>query len=394
MLPPADQCEDEWLKFLQYIGRRLNRQGVLLPTSDLHSLLVSRHAESLRPYFRFVVPEMGRLMRIVNKRWQYEDAAAAGIAIPQVHFPESVADAARLRGTCPTPACSSLMNLIPRKKLGGKLVVVHSGGELVERYESITAMKVALMIQELIRGPETDLVTHMAFWDADGCERAWLTTRKLRQSPPSFGDGCLQITADIPEVPELSRKLLRALCYTGFVGVEFKYDARDNTHRLIEINPRTMLGNQLAITAGIDLPWIGYQYLTGAESIPPEPFRRGVKWVNEEGDIQTFLALWKAGQINPSQWLDSLRGVESESGSGPGTIRCLCLRGSGASCGGSSRCSCRSLADGTLSPSRAESARPFSPKRTQPRCDEPRSWRCAGVWHDRIGNSPACRQAP
>ena len=75
------------------------------------------------------------------------------------------------------------------------------------------------MVQQIIPGGDRALVGYLAFWDG-GREIAWLTKRKLRQNPPGFGDGSLQVSAELPEVAELSRRLLRALDYRGFVGVD------------------------------------------------------------------------------------------------------------------------------------------------------------------------------
>jgi predicted ATP-grasp superfamily ATP-dependent carboligase len=121
------------------------------------------------------------------------------------------------------------------------------------------------------------------------------------------------VTVEAPEVAELSRRLLAAFDYQGFVGVEFKRDVRDGTYRLMEINPRTVSGNQLAISAGVDFPWIGYRYLTEADTdgLANSAFKVGVKYVNEEWDFKAFLALRRRGELTARRWIDSLRGAEA-----------------------------------------------------------------------------------
>ncbi len=313
MLPPADSCEAEWLTFLELLSSCLPQPGVLFPTSDLHNLLISRNRDALERSFRFLIPDPQPLERIINKRSQYEAARAARIHIPDVRFPESIEELRHLATDLPYPCIlkpyysHSARTRMDKKKV----LVVYSKAELLSAFERITQLDVPLMIQEIIPGEDSALFGYLAFWDSQGRERAWLTKRKLRQYPPGFGDGSLQITVDAPEVAELSRRLLRAFDYRGFVGVEFKLDSRDGTYRLMEINPRTVSGNQLGISAGIDFPWIGYQYLTGTE---PEavPFRPNVKYVNEEWDIQSFLALRRSGDITLGRWLDSLRGAQAK----------------------------------------------------------------------------------
>ena len=127
------------------------------------------------------------------------------------------------------------------------------------------------MVQEIVPGDDTALFGYLAFFDEEGVEVAWLTKQKLRQHPAQFGDGSLQITVDAPEVAALSRRLLGAFDVRGFVGVEFKRDERSGTYYLIEINPRTVSGNQLAISAGVDFPWIGYRV---SDRIAPGHFTR------------------------------------------------------------------------------------------------------------------------
>jgi predicted ATP-grasp superfamily ATP-dependent carboligase len=311
-VPSAEEFAEEWLELLDRIGARLSVPGVLFPTSDVHCLLVSRHAAALGSSFRFLVPDCETLERIVDKRSQYEAARAAGVPIPNVHFPESVDDLERLAATLPYPCLLKPYDSHrARAKLGAKVVVVDSRAELAAAYERITRMDVAVMVQEIVPGDDGALFGYLAFWDGSEGERAWLTKRKLRQFPPGFGDGSLQETVDAPEVARLSRVLLRAFRYRGFVGVEFKLDARDGSYRLMEINPRTVSGNQLAIAAGVDFPWIGYQYLTGA-GVGHSAFRSGVRYVNEEWDVQAYLSLRRAGVMSLGGWLASLRGVRAK----------------------------------------------------------------------------------
>jgi predicted ATP-grasp superfamily ATP-dependent carboligase len=99
------------------------------------------------------------------------------------------------------------------------------------------------------------------------------------------------------------------------VGVEYKLDVRDGRYKLMEINPRTVSANELAIRAGVDFPWIVYQYLNaGGEEQRPRPtrgFRLGVKYVNEEWDIGAYLALRRAGELTLREWWASVRGAEA-----------------------------------------------------------------------------------
>ncbi|MCI0488196.1 MAG: ATP-grasp domain-containing protein [Blastocatellia bacterium] len=314
LLSRVEEDSAGWIDILELIASRLDTRAVLFSTTDAHCLLVSQHRDLLRQYFRFIIPDAETVERIVNKRFQYTIAQAAEIPIPKTYFPESLEEARHLSPNLTYPCIlKPYISHTGRRELSNKKVrLVDSQTELISAFERLMASGQSFMIQEIIPGEDSALYGYLAFWNAEGEELAWLTTQKLRQNPPHYGDGSLQITVEAPEVARLSRRLLRTFNYSGFVGVEFKFDARDPTYRLMEINPRTFSYNQLAISAGIDFPWIGYRYLTDSmpEPLPAYSFKPGVKCVNEEWDIQAYFALRRSGALSLRQWLGSLRGAK------------------------------------------------------------------------------------
>lgn len=310
LLPPVEEKPEAWVEFLDFAGSHLVAPGILFGTSDAHCVFMAEQADVLSRQFHFIVPNREAMESIVNKRAQYCIAEAAGIPIPKSYFPQTAEEVRRLATDLVFPCILKPYKAhVARKKASKKVAVMSSAEELVTEYERIVTRDVRYMIQEIIPGEDTALFGYLAFWDAEGCERQWLTRRKLRQFPPRYGDGSLQITVEEPRVAELSRRLLKAFNYRGLVGVEFKFDARDQTYRLMEINPRTVSGNQLAVSAGVDFPWIAYRYLTGSniETAPGGAFRAGVKYVNEEWDFKAYLALRKTGGLTLRDWLRSVR---------------------------------------------------------------------------------------
>jgi D-aspartate ligase len=313
-LPSAEQHPEEWMDALGFLGSQLETAAVLLPTSDVYCLLVSGQRERLLPRFRFLVPVHRTVEAIVDKGSQYRIAQAAGIPLPRTWFPESAGETRRLSPTLPYPCLlKPYRSHAGRSILGDrKVVLVDSPSGLTAAYERLSASGQPFLIQEIVPGEDSALFGYMAFWDDRGQERAWMTKQKLRQYPLRYGNGSLQMSVDAPEVAELSRRLVRAFDYRGPVGIEFKFDARDGAYRLIEINPRTVSGIQLAIDAGVDLPWIAYRHLTEAadESADCGRFRVGVTYLNEEWDIQAYWALRKSGALGLWSWLRSIRGAK------------------------------------------------------------------------------------
>ena len=315
LLPDAYEDPDGCASFLELVGARLAQPGVILATSDVHTLLLATYEERLRRSFRFLVPEADTVQMILNKRLQYEFARSVGVPIPESFFPESVEEARRVAAEVRYPCLLKPYDSHHAWSFldGKKVIAVESSSELIAEFERVTALGVPLMIQDYIPGEDSALLGYLAFWDRERRERAWITKQKLRQNPPQFGDGALTISVDAPDVAALGRRLLDACGYQGFVGVEFKYDERDATYRLIEINPRTVSCNELAIRAGVDFPWIGYENVTGSDDGAASVIRsrRNLTFVNEQWDVKAFLALRRAGKLSLVGWLWSLRGVRA-----------------------------------------------------------------------------------
>jgi D-aspartate ligase len=301
------------LSALEAIGPRLPQPAVLLPTADGHVELLAREAARLSSWFRFLVPDADTVDAIVDKATQYARASDAGIPTPVTFFPTSLDELRDIAARAPFPCLLKPVSVGARDVFGAKARIVADPTELARVYAERASKDVRFVVQEWIPGPDTDLYGYLAFWDADGREHSWMTKRKERQYPLGLGTGATQISVEAPEVAEQSRRLLTSFGWKGLVGVEWKRDERDGRFLLMEINPRTVIGNQLAISAGVDLPWIAYCSLRE----PPQPvaptstFRVGVQWVNEDLDPKAYRDLRREGRLTTGQWLRSLSRTRS-----------------------------------------------------------------------------------
>jgi len=307
-LPGPLQFGDEWIDALERLALSLPGGAALFATNDTLISLIARHEEQLARSYRFVVPPLPVVELIVDKRSQYRFAEAHGIPIPLTRFPTSRGDVEELCSTMPFPCIlKPHESAAGRAVLGKKAIQAEDAHELLAAFDRFATGPTKFMVQELIPGDDAQLFGYLGFWDRDGCEQNWLTKRKLRQFPAGLGDGSLHRTVDAPEVRALARTLLGAMRYRGFVNAEFKRDARNGELKLIEVNPRTAMSNQLGTAAGVDFPWLGYRYLTlgsGEVEFAPD-FKRGVQYVDEILDLRAFLALRARGSLSTAAWLRS-----------------------------------------------------------------------------------------
>jgi predicted ATP-grasp superfamily ATP-dependent carboligase len=315
LLPDAVTHPNAWLEMLEWIASSVAVQPVLLPTSDPLVRIIANNTQTLTPLLRFLLPDADTVETILNKRTQYEHARSAGIPIPISYFPDSLDELRRLSAHIEFPCLlKPYYGHLTRPFLGAKALIARYRQELIAGFEQCVARGHAVMVQDVIPGDDTMLFGYVGFWDADGQERSWHTKQKLRQYPSGLGTASFQRSIDAPQVAQQSRRLLTAFGYRGLVGVEFKYDKRDGSYRLIEINPRAENDTQLAIDAGIDLPWIAYRHLSGQPSQStnaPSAFQPGVHWIDEQLDIRAFLQLRRAHELTFPRWLLSLYDTRS-----------------------------------------------------------------------------------
>jgi predicted ATP-grasp superfamily ATP-dependent carboligase len=304
---------DQWVGALSRIGERLPAPAVLLPTADELVTLVAENEATLAQWFKFVVPDAAVVATIVDKSRQYARASAAGISVPETRTPSSVAEVTALAQEVAYPILLKPRSDETRRAFGYKARPVHSADELIALYTAHAGPAVRFLVQELVPGPDDELYGYWAFWDGDGREHSWITRRKVRQYPLGFGTGACQESVAAPDVAAESRRLLAAFDYRGLVGVEWKRDSRDGRLRLMEINPRTVIGNQLAISSGIDLPWIAYSWMAerATAPAPSHDFAVGVRWINEDLDPKAFRDLHRAGRLSTIGWIRSVLGTRS-----------------------------------------------------------------------------------
>jgi predicted ATP-grasp superfamily ATP-dependent carboligase len=114
--------------------------------------------------------------------------------------------------------------------------------------------------------------------------------RRLREKPPSGGVSVLcESILPHPVALESAVKLLQKLRWHGVAMVEMKEDQRDRIPKLIEVNAHFWGSLQLAISAGVDFPYLLYSLAAGYGYAPCPQYKTGVKSRWELGDLDHLL---------------------------------------------------------------------------------------------------------
>jgi predicted ATP-grasp superfamily ATP-dependent carboligase len=295
-VPQPERDGDAFVEALLGLAPRLHG-AVVIPTSDEAVRDLARSKPELSRHFIVACPDADVSERFIDKRHTYELAAERGIAIPRTLVPTSIADLDRFHERVMYPCLVK-----PREshrwvwRFDGKMAVVHDLAAMRAVYSDAVDAGVDVLIQELIPGGDACGVNYNAY-RAGGEVVAECTARKVRQAPPGFGLPRVVRSVEVPEVVEPGRAILEALGFEGFACTEFKYDARDRTFKLLEVNGRHNLSTLLSVRSGLNFPWISYRHLTTGE-LPPAPRQRtGLYWIDETMDIpQSFTKAGRDGR--------------------------------------------------------------------------------------------------
>jgi predicted ATP-grasp superfamily ATP-dependent carboligase len=164
-----------------------------------------------------------------------------------------------------------------------KAVFVESLQQLCQECQQLKSVPGEILVQEFIRGVDSDIVVFCCYVGQDGQLLAYFTARKLRQCPPLFGTGSVVELADVPSIISPSLKLLGVCGYRGLAEIEFKYDRARDQFFFIEINPRHWDQHELGNRVGVNLSWVAYQDMVGLSQERQFPSRLSPnsKWIAE-----------------------------------------------------------------------------------------------------------------
>jgi predicted ATP-grasp superfamily ATP-dependent carboligase len=187
--------------------------------------------------------------------------------------------------------------------------IAHTTQEVLDAFDrAATAGTPNLVLQEYIPGDTLSGWMCNAYFGRGSHCHAIFTANKLRQVNET-GISSLAVVQPNEVVMDQTRRLMQGVGYQGPCGVGYRYDARDGTYKIHDVNPRISGVLRLfGCSNGMDVARMCYLDLTG-QPIPPSTVPAGRKWMLEE-DFLTAFAAARAGKLTFKQWLKSIWGVK------------------------------------------------------------------------------------
>ncbi|MFQ5601044.1 MAG: hypothetical protein ACE5G2_10895 [Candidatus Krumholzibacteriia bacterium] len=311
--PNPETDFEAWLEFMRRFSWRFEAPPPLLPMSDVLVVALDRAAPELRECYRFHGFGNGLRTATTSKRRTFELAAAHEFPHPKTCFVRSrdalAAFVESLHGPVlikPDFAAQWRSGAAAAVASKRKVMMGDDLDTLLAAYDEIAPHTPEVVAQEVIPGPDENLIYWCGFVGPRGQVGGRLVGRKLRIVPIHFGSATFVQLVDRPRVEERCAGFLAALGYQGICGIELKEDPRDGIAKLIEINPRYSLWDDIGIPVGVDLAREAVESLLGRPTTPARTRHFSQKWVELGRDLPAFLAYRREGLLSTSQWLGSL----------------------------------------------------------------------------------------
>lgn len=306
---PLHQPED-LVDFLSHRVGDGTKKVVLLPTSDLFFLFLSRHRAQLEDKFLMNLPSADVAESVVNKRRLYELAAANGTPFPQSYFPATYDEALAVKDSLRYPAfIKPYWGHEWRRYFGGihKGFKVQSPAEFLARFQEVLDSGHSALVQSYITSPDDNLFSVSLYVSQTGEVPAAFPRKQVRQYPPNSGTVSLAIGERNPELVADATRFCQSIGYRGIAGLEYKLDREDNRYKLLDFNPRLMLSDSLTAYCGINLPLMQYLDVTRQPVAPRREYPAGVKWLDTIADFRSFKQYHERGELGFKDWLNSWR---------------------------------------------------------------------------------------
>jgi predicted ATP-grasp superfamily ATP-dependent carboligase len=259
------------LKALSALHEKYERI-VIYPTDDLQLEALEKIGDQVEDYC-FLPFNRASLLSCLNKQVQYKYCDQLGVPYPRTQYLRTASDIELALGM----KFPLLIKPSRRDDLHTKVfrnLFVNTPEELEDRKVALLGFMesgLEFLASECVPGDDTNIYAYTAYRSKDGKILSEWIGKKLTQFPDKFGvfSSASNYAPDI--VREQGRCLIEGMDLTGIVEPEFKFDPRDGSYKLMEINLRSMMWHRTGSLSGVNLQYSQWLDATGQ---PPRPQRQ------------------------------------------------------------------------------------------------------------------------
>ena len=238
---------------------------ILAPCGDNYTKMLVRNQEALRPYYLFSIMTPEQFDLLSTKSRFYSTCERYNLVFPETT--EVCRDtAAGFEPPFPYPVVVKPSNSVaywncdyPGKK---KVFVVRNAEEMRQILEGVYSSSYddTLIVQDFVPGDDTRMRVMNCYSSQDGKVRMMCLGDVVLEEHTPLGIGSYGaiVTSDIskPEHAEIAQRIkgfLEDIGYIGYSNFDLKYDERDGSFKLFEINPRQGRASFFCTSSGMNL---------------------------------------------------------------------------------------------------------------------------------------------
>ncbi|MFQ5586375.1 MAG: ATP-grasp domain-containing protein [Thermodesulfobacteriota bacterium] len=284
------------VEFMEWLMDELegSNYDMLLPTELSTQLLLAKNRKEITKHTGFPFPDYTLVRKVHDKAWLMRYASSKGYPVPATCFTteedggDGIGDVEGLMEALSFPVV-----IKPTNSSGSR------GQEYVFNKEDFKEALLRVhdkypypIIQEYIPSMPNGTGGYGvgALFNYNSEPRAAFVYRRLREYPVTGGPSTMREGVHDVKLKEMALALLKELKWVGPAMVEFKMDPRDQTPKILEINPRLWGSLNLAILSGMDFPYLLWKLAVEGDVEPVMSYKAGLKcrWLIP-GDILHLL---------------------------------------------------------------------------------------------------------
>ncbi len=245
--------------------------AVTLVCGETATWLLASARTRLEPYTRIPLVDVSRFYICRDKSRTMKEAERLGIPIPRTYYPDDVGIEAVARAIPAYPVV-----LKPCISNGARgISYPKNAAELASLYQATRAEYKSCIVQEFIPHSGMQYKAEILL-DANQNILAGGVYDKPRFYPPTGGSSTLNSTVDRQDILDLGIRYLKGIGWYGMGDCDFIVDPRDNTPKLMEVNPRFTRSIKILVSAGLDFPYLLYRLALGLPVDPQFNYAKGL----------------------------------------------------------------------------------------------------------------------
>ena len=284
----ADEGTNDYLTYLEQV-LDVTRARVLIASSDGTIALIRQHREQLEQRVHIALAKEAALSIAVNKEQTLAIAKQLGLGIPRAVTVAAVSEVEVALREIGLPAVvKPVESWVGSEQQGTRVTsqLVTTPEEARRAVAELTCFGGTVLFQQFLSGRREAVSFLYANRQIHACFAQWAK----RTNPPLGGTSVLRQSMALPtDTGKQAERLVREIELEGYSEVEFRRDDAGKPY-LMEINPRLSASVELAARAGVDFPYLLYQWANGDSIDMVKNYRIG-DWMRYlGGDIATTVA--------------------------------------------------------------------------------------------------------